>query len=70
MKRKAQSYNTAFKSEAVKLAEKIGTAKAAAELKVPESTLFAWKAKHKQGKLVLDVAHQPKEAMKLSEEVM
>jgi transposase len=42
-------YDEAYKIEAVKLAEKIGSKKAAAELGIPENTMYGWIRKRREG---------------------
>lgn len=69
MKRGQRRYDLAFKEEAVKLADKLGVNKASIELGIPENTLYLWRQKHRQGKLSIDVPHQPKTASRLADEL-
>ena len=42
MAAKQRKYDMEYKIQAVKLAKEIGGAKAAAELRIPENTMYAW----------------------------
>ena len=61
-------YDTNFRLEAVKLANEIGTTKAAKELNIPSGTLDTWVHKSKHGQLKGE-GSSPKTALTLAEEV-
>ncbi len=70
-KKKARTYATEYKVQAVKLADEIGTAKAAAELGVPKDTVYGWMKAAREGRLDLGLGAQtPKSAMSISGELM
>ena len=46
-----RKYDKEFKAQAVKLAQEIGSAKAAAELGIPDGTLYCWVSAFKKGQL-------------------
>ena len=48
-----------YKIQAVKLAKEIGGAKAAAELGIPENTLYAWMKAAREGRLDAGAGIQP-----------
>ena len=54
MAKKQRKYDIEFKIQGVKLAKKIGRAKAAAELGIPENTLYPWMKAAREGHLDLD----------------
>ena len=59
-----------YKIQAVKLAKEIGGAKAAAELGIPENTLYAWmKAAREERLNVGSGSHTPQTVMNLAEEL-
>ena len=59
-----------FKIQAVKLAKEIGGAKAAAELGIPENTMYAWTKAAREGRLDAGPgSHTPQTAMSLAEEL-
>ena len=59
-----------YKIQAVKLATEIGCAKAAAELGIPENTMYAWTKAAREGRLdVGSGSHTPQTAMNLAEEL-
>jgi transposase len=63
-------YDADFKSEAVKLAEKIGNKAAAVELGIPDNTLYGWIRKYRKGTLTIaGEATKPATANKLADEV-
>ena len=71
MKRKTKSYDNEYKSQAIKLAQEIGAAKAAKELGVPEGTVYGWIKAFKEGRLsATGVVHTPKNALSLNEELI
>ncbi len=51
MAKKQRKYDMEYKIQAVKLAKEIGGAKAAAELGIPENTLYAWMKAAREGRL-------------------
>jgi len=58
-----------YKIQAVKLAKEIGGAKAAAELGIPENTLYAWMKAAREGRLDAGSgSHTPQTAMNLAED--
>jgi transposase len=62
-------YDANFKSEAVKLAEKIGNKAAAVELGIPDNTLYGWIRKYRKGTLTVSgEATKPDTANKLADE--
>ena len=44
-----RKYDKEFKAQAVKLAQESGSAKAAAELGIPDGTLYCWVSAFKKG---------------------
>lgn len=59
-----------FKIQAVKPAKEIGGAKAAAELGIPENTMYAWTKAAREGRLDAGPgSHTPQTAMSLAEEL-
>ena len=71
MKRKTKSYDNEYKSQAIKLAQEIGAAKAAKELGVPEGTVYGWIKAFKEGRLSeTGAVHAPKNALSLNEELI
>lgn len=50
-KRKQRSYDSEYKAQTVKLAQEIGGYKAAAELGVPDGTIYCWIKAFKEGRL-------------------
>ena len=70
MAKKQRNYDMEYKIQAVKLAKEIGGAKAAAELGIPENTLYAWMKAAREGRLDTDPgSHTPQTAMNLAEEL-
>ena len=66
-----RKYDKEFKAQAVKLAQEIGSAKAAAELGIPDGTLYCWVSAFKKGELAApEAAHTPANALSLNEELM
>jgi transposase len=63
----ARTYDPNFKIDAVKLANEIGSTKAAKELNIPLGTLDGWVSKGKRGELK-GVGATPKSAIMLAEE--
>ena len=64
-------YDLEYKIQAVKLANEIGQAKAAAELGIPKSTVYTWIRMVRLGRLDLSEGmHTPKSAMTLNEELI
>ena len=51
MARKQRKYDMEYKIQAVKLAKELGGAKAAAELGIPENTMYAWTKAAREGRL-------------------
>ena len=71
MAKKQRKYDMEYKIQAVKLAKEIGGAKAAAELGIPENTLYAWMKAVREGRLDAGPgSHTPQTAMNLAEELM
>lgn len=70
MAKKQRKYDTEYKVQAVKLAKELGGAKAAAELGIPENTMYAWTKAAREGRLDIGYGtHTPQTAMTLAEEV-
>ena len=51
MAKKQRKYNMEYKVQAVKLAKETGGAKAAAELGIPENTMYGWTKAVREGRL-------------------
>lgn len=59
-----------YKIQAIKLAKELGSAKAAAELGIPENTMYAWTKAAREGRLNIGSgSHTPQTAMNLAEEL-
>ena len=70
MAKKQRKYDMDFKIQAVKPAKEIGGAKAAAELGIPENTMYAWTKAAREGRLDAGPgSHTPQTAMSLAEEL-
>ena len=70
MAKKQRKYDMEYKIQAVKLAKELGGAKAAAELGIPENTMYAWAKAAREGRLnVGSGSHTPETAMNLAEEL-
>ena len=70
MAKTQRKYDTEYKIQAVKLAKEPGGAKAAAELGIPENTMYAWTKAAGEGRLDTGPgSHTPQTAMTLAEEV-
>ena len=70
MAKKQRKYDMEYKIQAVKLAKEIGGAKAAAELGIPENTLYAWMKAAREGRLDTGPgSHTPQTARNLAEEL-
>ena len=70
MAKEQRKYDMEYKIQAVKLAKEIGGAKAAAELGIPENTLYAWMKSAREGRLDTGPgSHTPQTAMNLAEEL-
>ncbi len=70
MAKKQRKYDMEYKIQAVKLAKEISGAKAAAELWIPENTLYAWTKAAREGRLDIGSgSHTPQTAMNLAEEL-
>ena len=66
-----RKYDKEYKAQAVKLAQEIGSAKAAAELGIPDGTLYCWVSAFKKGRLEsLEAVHTPEDALSLNEELV
>lgn len=64
-----RQYDKEFKVQAVKLAQEIGSAKAARELGIPKNTLYTWMRANRLGTLDLGAGMQtPQGAMTLNQE--
>ena len=71
MARNQRTYDKEYKAEAVKLAQEIGGAKAAAELGIPDGTIYCWIKAFKEGRLEAAKAiHAPTNALSLNEELI
>ena len=71
MARKTRTYDKEYKAQAVKLAQEVGGAKAAAELGVPEGTIYCWVKAFKEGRLAAaEASHTPSNAISLNEELV
>ena len=71
MARNQRTYDNEYKAQAVKLAQEIGGAKAAAELGIPEGTIYCWMKAFKEGRLEAKSAvHTPNSALSLNEELI
>ena len=69
MAKKQRKYDMEYKIQAVKLAKELGGAKAAAELGIPENTMYAWTKAAREGRLDIGSgSHTPQTAMTLAEE--
>ena len=67
---KQKKYDREYKIQAVKLAQEIGGAKAAAELGIPVDTLYGWQKAVREGRLEAGGGMRtPQESMTLAEEV-
>ena len=70
MAKTQRKYDMEYKIQAVKLAKELGGAKAAAELGIPENTMYAWTKAAREGRLDIGSgSHTPQTAMTLAEEV-
>ena len=70
MVKKQQKYDMEYKVQATKLAKELGGAKAAAELGIPENTMYAWTKAAREGRLDAGPgSHTPQTAMTLAEEL-
>ena len=64
-------YDHEFKVQAIKLANEIGSIKAARELGISKNTLYGWTKAVREGKLDIGTgAHKPQEALTLNEELI
>jgi len=71
MERNQRTYDNEYKAQAVKLAQEIGGHKAAAELGVPDGTIYSWLKAFKEGRLEAKSAvHTPNSALSLNEELI
>lgn len=65
-----RKYDEQYKIQALKLAQEIGTSKAAKELGISENTMYGWVRAQKLGKIDLGPGTQtPETAMGLAEEL-
>ena len=70
MARSQRKYDHEYKVQAVKLARKIGGAKASKELGVLEGTIHTWLKVARSGGMVIgEGSHTPESAMSLAEEL-
>ena len=70
MAKKQRKYDMEYKIQAVKLAKELGGAKAAAELGIPQNTIYAWTKASRERRLnVGSGSHTPQTAMNLTEEL-
>ena len=58
MAKKQRKYDMEYKIQAVKLAKEIGGAKAAAELGIPEDTLYAWMKAAREASVLDRIRHR------------
>lgn len=66
-----KQYDHQFKVQAVKLAQELGSAKAAKELGIPKDTMYGWMKAVREGRLDIgEGAHTPHSAMTLNEELI
>ena len=71
MARNQRTYDNEYKAQAVKVAQKIGGAKAAKELGIPDGTIYCWVKAFKEGRLsVSEASHTPKNALSLNDELI
>ena len=64
-----REYEKEYKVQAVKLAKKIGSTKAAEELQIPVNTLYGWIRKAKKGELDIGCGERsPEESLNIAEE--
>ena len=69
-KKEQRKYTEEYKKGGVKLSREIGRKRAAAELDVPESTLYGWIKSAEKGGIDLGIGQQtPGTAMTLAEEI-
>ncbi len=70
MAKNNESYDMEYKIQAAKLAKELGGAKAAAELGIPENTMYAWAKAAREGRLdISSGSHILETAMNLAEEL-
>ncbi len=70
MGKKQRKYDMEYKIQAVRLAKELGGAKAAAELGIPENTIYTWTKAVREGRLDAGPgSHTPQTAMSLAEEL-
>ena len=68
MAKNQKTYDSAFKAQAVKLAQEIGGHKAAKELGIPKGTIYTWTKAFKEGRLRANEAvHTPNNALSLND---
>lgn len=66
-----KQYDHEYKIQAVKLAQEIGSAKAANELGIPKDTMYGWMKAVREGRLDIGRgAHTPQNALTLNEELI
>lgn len=66
-----KQYDHEFKVQAVKLAQEIGSAKAAKEIGIPKDTMYGWMKAVREGRLDIgEGAHSPQNALTLNEELI
>lgn len=66
-----KKYDHEYKMQAVKLAQKIGSARAAKELGISENTMYGWMRAVREGRLDVGAgAHIPQNALTLNEELI
>ena len=64
-----KQYENAYKVQAVKLAKKMGSVKAANELQIPVNTLYGWIRKARIGSLDIGCGERsPEESLNIAEE--
>lgn len=64
MARNQRKYNTEYKVQAVKLANEIGSSKAAVEWGIPVDTLYGWVRAVKEGRLDIGVGAHTLQALR------
>ncbi len=70
MAKKQRKYDMEYKIQAVKLAKELGGAKAAAELGIPENTMYGWTKAAREGRLDTGSgSHTPETARNLAQEL-
>ena len=67
----SKKYDQEYKSQAVKLAQELGSARAAEELGIPKNTMYGWMRAVRQGRLDAGSGvHSPQNGLTLNEELI